>query len=108
MPSELTPYILLGALGISIGASNVLGMLCFSEWLRQEQLPLALSFRSLIGMAASAVVAAIAGEMLDIEGGWAALLLALGVALLLAWASLGWRYGHAFHPHDPLKSRNGP
>lgn len=98
MPSDLTPHLLLGALGLSIGASNVLGLLCYSERLDQNQLPLALSLRALIAMAVSALAAGVAGWLLETQWGWVALLASLGIALPLAWALIAWVYPRARRP----------
>ncbi|OWK25635.1 hypothetical protein AJ87_08120 [Rhizobium yanglingense] len=99
--SPLTPYILLGTLGLSIGTSNVLGLLAYAERLREDELPLALSLRSTISMGASALSAAIAGRAIESPGGWVYLLAALALSLLLAWGLLA-RLARATAPQHDL------
>lgn len=98
--SPLTPYILLGTLGLSIGTSNVLGLLAYAERLPKDELPLALSLRSTISMGASALSAAIAGRAIESPSGWAVLLAALAVSLLLAWGLLARLFRATLPQHD--------
>lgn len=80
--AEIAPFVLLFSLGLSIGASNVLGVLAYAEAWRPELLPLLLSLRATISMMASAGAAILAAMVLETPYGWPLLVALIAVFLV--------------------------
>lgn len=84
-PPDAKPFILLGALGVSIGMSNVLGIKSLAVSISPDDLPSALSLRATIAMLCSSGAAVLGGFVMHLPAGPSVLFGFLAIAVGLAW-----------------------
>jgi hypothetical protein len=87
-PTDAKPFILLGALGVTIGMSNVLGIKVLAQRIHPDDLPSALSLRATIAMLCSSGAAMLGGLVMHLPAGPSILFGFLAIAVGLAWLLL--------------------
>jgi MFS family permease len=87
-PTDAKPFILLGALGVTIGMSNVLGIKVLAERIHPEDLPSALSLRATTAMLCSSGAAVLGGFVMHLPAGPSVLFGFLAIAVGIAWLLL--------------------